>query len=121
MQSAGSRISDPAGKDRLDAVDGDCANPIGPTCRIAGGGEELGYVGAGVSQSGLSSLSRRRTVQFSVRPWFIRRSARRTSLAAASRREVKNWLAAAPIFYFPQLLSLDELLDESESRERGLR
>lgn len=95
--------------------------PIGPTGRIAGGGEELGYVGAGVSQSGLSSLSRRRTVQFSVRPWFIRRSARRTSLAAASRREVKNWLAAAPIFYFPQLLSLDELLDESESRERGLR
>lgn len=58
-------------------------------------------------------------MQFSVRPWFIRRAARRTSLAAASRREVKNWLAAAPIFYFPQLLSLDELLDESESRELG--
>jgi hypothetical protein len=36
------------------------------------------------------------------------------------RREVKNWLAAAPIFYFPQLLSVDDLLDESEPRERGL-
>jgi hypothetical protein len=59
-------------------------------------------------------------VQFSVRPWFIRRSARRTSPAAALRREVKNWLAAAPIFYFPQLLSVDDLLDESEPRERGL-